>query len=67
MPALTERERRLWARNVFPMLEGMSPRRVRALRLEWIKATTYLGRRWVLNLRRARKQRKEPILRVVGE
>lgn len=59
---------RRWARAVYPMLDGMSPRRVRKLRRDWLAACAYLGPKWRATLRRARKNRQAPpvLLHVVG-
>jgi hypothetical protein len=59
-------ELRLWAREVYPMLVGMSPRQVRANRRKWLAATRYLGPRWILRLADVHKRRSVPLLRVIG-
>lgn len=43
-------DKRTWAREMYPMLEGMSPRRVRALRAAWIAAVTTLGDKWLIKI-----------------
>jgi len=57
---MTSTELRLWAREVFPCLEGMSWRQVQHNRRAWRAAVAHLGDRWLIYSYRNQRRRRDP-------
>ncbi len=63
---VTTLDLRKWAREVYPMLDDMSPRQVRANRAKWCAAVTYLGPTWRMLDKDIRREKSTRPLRVVA-
>lgn len=61
MTRKTKVDWRRWARSVYPLLEGMSPRQVMSLRRKWIRAVMELGSDWAY-LQKKRRQKPRQIV-----
>lgn len=62
---VTDEQLRVWAREQFPFLRGMSHSRVCSHRRKWIAAVRHLGKNWIALQVQAKKRKVRP-LRVVG-
>lgn len=62
---VTEEQLRIWAREQFPFMRGMSHARVCSHRRKWVAAVRHLGKNWIALQVQSRKRKVRP-LRVVG-
>lgn len=62
---MTDEQLRMWAREQYPYLRGMSHAQVCSHRRKWIASVRSLGKRWIA-LQSHGKLRKVRPLRVVG-
>lgn len=63
---MSDTQLRIWAREQFPYLVGMSHSRVCSHRRKWIAAVRKLGKNWIVLQRQAKPRKVARPLRVVG-